>query len=133
MMDIKQITRILGCGRATTINRMLKAGIKGEERPFKHGRKYYYNVTVQQLLALMTDKDQKHVTMERTKALMELETVFNRMISPDQDSMIPQVYTRGRNGTADIDHRHGIFKGKSCSRNGETVCPVLFTRYRPCC
>ena len=89
MMDIKQITKILGCGRATAINRMLKAGIKSEERPFRHGRKYYYKVTEQRLLELMSDKDERQATTERTKALMGLETVFNRMISPDRNSMIP--------------------------------------------
>lgn len=89
-MDIKQITKILSCSRTTAINRMLKAGIKCEERPFRHGRKFYYNVTEQQLFVLMTNNDQKQVAMKQTQALMELETVFHRMIIPNQESMIPR-------------------------------------------
>lgn len=83
MMDIKQITKILGCGRQKAIKRMLAAGINTEKKSFSHGKKFYYNVTEEQLRELMVEKDPEQMVMSQAQALMALESMFNRKINPE--------------------------------------------------
>lgn len=77
MLTTKQIKEIMGCGEWMARRRMKAAGVKCRMKPFGHGRKAYWYITEEQLLAIMTE-EKLDTGMQQAAALSALEAVFNQ-------------------------------------------------------
>ena len=80
MLTTKQISEIMGRGLCMARRKMESAGIKCEMKTFCHGRKAYWNITEEQVRAIMAEeeKDSEQITLQQASALSSLEAVFNQ-------------------------------------------------------
>ena len=80
MLTTKQISEIMNCGLWMARRRMESAGIKCDMKAFGHGRKAYWNITEEQVLAIMAEeeRDSGEIALQQTSALGALEAVFNQ-------------------------------------------------------
>lgn len=91
MMDMVAISKTLGVPRRSAERLLESARIKGQQKLFRHGRKWWYDVTPTTLIELHRKRDPEYAIKQQSECLSALERAFGipkpRIVESDQAAM----------------------------------------------